>query len=278
MTEDRPLVVEDRGAARWIWFNRPAVHNAQNVAMLQDLEDALREVERSPEVRVLVLAGRGPSFCSGHDLREMGANPEYAANASTVEGRYWQELRLFVRPVEILRDLPIPTIARVHGYCLAAGLMFVSATDLVVASDDAVFGSPIIPALAVNDAEVPGWSWLLGERRAKQMLWLGERIDAAEAHELGVVNWVVDQEALDAKVTVVADQLIDVPREVLALSKSGFAFMANRQGRQDFSDFHYLAHQLSHHTTEAEHALSKRLERIASGQSPVADRHRDEGP
>jgi enoyl-CoA hydratase len=254
------LEVEDRGSVRWIWFNRPDVHNAQNVAMLRRLEEELDRLRADRSVRVVVIAGRGKSFCSGHDLREMADNPAYAERSSTAEGRYRQEMELFVDPVRRIQDLDVPVLCRVQGHCLAAGMMFVAAADLVIAATDASFGSPVLERLAVNDAEVPGFAWLLGERRAKQAIWLSERITADDALRYGMVNWVVPGEALDAKVTEVAEKLVAMPPEALMLSKAGFRFLARRQGFDDFAAFHYVSHQLSHHTTEARTLLDDRVE------------------
>ena len=254
------LEVEYHGSVRWIWFSRPDVHNAQNVAMLRRLDDELERLRRDGTVRVLVIAGRGKSFCSGHDLREMADNPAYAARSSTAEGRYRQEMELFVDPVRRIQDLDIPVLCRVQGHCLAAGMMFVAAADLVIAAEDASFGSPVLERLAVNDAEVPGFAWMLGERRAKQAIWLSERITADDALRLGMVNWVVPLAELDAKVEDVASRLVAMPPAVLMLSKAGFRFLARRQGFDDFAAFHYVSHQLSHHTTEARTLLDQRVD------------------
>ena len=261
------LEVEDRGSVRWIWFNRPDVHNAQNVAMLRRLGEELDRLRGDRAVRVVVIAGRGKSFCSGHDLREMADNPAYAERSSTTEGRYHQEMELFVDPVRRIHDLDVPVLCRVQGHCLAAGMMFVGAADLVIAADDASFGSPVLERLAVNDAEVPGFAWLLGERRAKQAIWLSERISADDALRYGMVNWVVPRDDLDAKVTEVAERLVTMPREALMLSKAGCRFLARRQGFDDFAAFHYVSHQLSHHTTEAKALLEDRVEGGATKSS-----------
>ena len=135
MTKNRtepPVLVKDRGSVRWITLNRPEVHNAQNVSMLISLDAAFDACRTDTSIRVVVLAGAGKSFCSGHDLTEMSRNAEYASNAATAEGRYWQERRLFVDPVLKFRNLPIPTICRIQGHCLAAGLMFAAATDFSI--------------------------------------------------------------------------------------------------------------------------------------------------
>lgn len=266
MSEPPVIEVEDTDGVRRLWFNRPRVHNAQNVAMLRLLQEVLDDTGSNPEVRVLVVGGRGASFCSGHDLKEMAVNPEYARNASTAEGRFRQELRLFVDPVETLRRLDVPTICRVQGYCMAAGLMFVGACDFAVAAEDAVFGSPVVRQQGVNDAEVPLLSWVLGERRAKQMLWLDERLGAQDALAAGLVNWVVPNDRLDARVDEVARRLCEAPPEILALSKRSFRFLASRQGWNDYAEYHYTNHQFSHQTAEAAALLRARMERVREGK------------
>jgi enoyl-CoA hydratase len=268
------LLVTDRGSVRYIEFNRPEVHNAQDVAMLEALDDVLRVTAKSRDVRAVVLGGVGRSFCSGHDLNQMATNEDYRRNFSTVESRFEQEMRLFVDPVERFRNLQVPTICRVQGHCLAAGVMFAGSADFVVAADNASFGSPILRHLAVNDAEVFTFALRLGERRAKQLIWLDDRLDAEEAKQLGVVNWVVPLDQLDAKVAEVADQLAAAPPEALALSKATFRFAADRQGEGDINRFHFMAHQLSHHTTEASDTLTARLQRIERNQSPIPDTQR----
>lgn len=259
MGEGAPVLVEDRGAVRWIVLDRPDARNAQNAALLEALADALRATADAPSVRALVLAGNGPSFSAGHDVKEVVANPEYRARLASAEGRLWQELDLFVRPVELLRELRIPTVCRVQGHCIAAAIMLVGATDLVVAADDAVFSSSVTRDMGADDVEVPALAWAVGERRAKQLLWTSERLDAHGAERLGLVNWVVARDELDAKVETVVEQLLEVPPQALALSKRSLRFMEDRRGRADSAAYHFLSHQLSHNTTEAIALLERRI-------------------
>lgn len=253
------VVFEDRGAARWIFLNRPRARNAQNAAMLRALDRVLAETAADPSVRVVVLAGNGPSFSAGHDTREIVANPEYRANNDTVEGRLWQERDLFVAPIERLRDLRVPTICRVQGHCIAAALMLVGACDLVVAAEDASFTSNVTRDMGAADVELPTLAWALGERRAKALLWTSASLGAGEAERLGLVNWVVPEAGLDDKVADVVEQLLTVPREALALSKLSMRFGEDQRGRQAAADHHFLAHQLSHHTTDAVDLLQQRI-------------------
>lgn len=253
------IIVEDRGAARWITLNRPKTHNAQNPELLRELERVLLDTRDQKEIRTVVLAGTGRSFSSGHDLKAAVVDPEYRRNLQSVEGRMWQEAELFVRPVELLRDLPMPVVCRVQGYCMAAALMLLSACDLVVAADSARFSSQVTRDQGANDVELPTVAWELGERRAKQMLWLSEGLSAEEARQLGLVNWVVPAGHLDEKVAEVTAQLEAVPQQALALSKMSFRFAEGRRGRDDAAAYHFLTHQLSHNTDESKRLLAERV-------------------
>ncbi|MBS1678904.1 MAG: enoyl-CoA hydratase/isomerase family protein [Actinobacteria bacterium] len=259
MNEEATILVEDRGEARWITLNRPGKRNAQSPTLLRELERVLVETRDRRDIRVVVLAGAGPTFSAGHDLNAAVQDEDYARNLEAVETRMWQEAEVFVRPVTLLRELPMPTVARVQGHCVAAAMMLVSATDLVVASSDAQFSSRVTRDQGADDVELPTFAWDLGVRQAKQLLWLSEGIGAAQALQLGLVNWVVEPEGLDAKVEEVVAGLSRVPREALALSKLSFDFIERRRGRDDAAAYHFLAHQLSHNTEEAKALLAARV-------------------
>jgi enoyl-CoA hydratase/carnithine racemase len=244
---------------RWLWLNRPEARNAQNAGLLTALEQAVIETASAASIRVVVLAGVGSSFSAGHDLREVVANRTYRENISTAEGRLWQELDLFVRPVEAFRSLRVPTICRVQGYCLAASMMLLDAADLVVAADDAIFASPVTRTMAAADVELPVLGWALGSRIAKQLMWTDSALDAAAAARLGLVNWVVSAAELDEKVNAVADELLQVAPEALALTKMSLRFMEDAMGRQASFAHHFALHQLSHQTTPAENLLEQRI-------------------
>jgi enoyl-CoA hydratase len=267
-----PLLVSDDGPVRTITFNRPELHNAQNEQMLELLDHVLDQTSKDESVRLVILTGAGRSFSSGHDLREIHANPQYARNAATAEGRFYQEQRLFVTPVDRFRSLPMPTLCVVRGYCLAAGLMFVASADFVIAHQKSVFGSPIVTDLGVADAEVFVAGLRLGERRAKQLMWLNDQLDAAEALRFGLVNWVEPDDELVGRTQWVIDRILRCPPETLRLTKLTFRFAADRAGERDVNAFHFLLHQLSHHTSESKEILDARLESIRSGGSPVVNR------
>jgi enoyl-CoA hydratase len=226
--------------------------------MLEMLRETLIAVDDDESVRAVVLAGQGPSFCSGHDLKEIVTHEAYANATKSVEGRMRWERRLFVDPVESFRRLSVPTIARVQGACLAAGLMFAAVADFVVASPDARFGSPILPAMSINDAEVPAFAWRLDSRTAKRVLWLGDELGADEAERVGLVSWVVPDIELDETIDDLVTRLSQVSPETLALSKRSLLFMDDQRGASSSAEFHFLSHSLSHHTSGAIAALANR--------------------
>ncbi len=260
-SEDDTLVeVEDRGAVRWLWLNRVRVHNAQNAALLRRLDAVLIDTERNSDIRAVVLGGRGPSFSAGHDLGEIAFNEEYRRRASTVEGRMRQELELFVRPAQRFRELSVPTVCRVQGHCLAASLMFVCGADFVVAAEDATFGSNVSTTIGTADVELPTLMGRLDDQLAKRMLWLGETLNGFEAVQCGLAQWAVPVDDLDSTVEDVVRRLLEVPREALALSKLSFRFVADQRGAADAASYHFLAHQLSHHTTDAVALQQRRID------------------
>lgn len=269
--DNRSLLVSDVDGIRTITFNRPDVHNAQDLDMLHRLDEELDRVVDDPSVRVVVIAGAGKSFCAGHDLKQLRENAHYAHNFETVEGRLRQELRWFVQPVEKLRRLPVPTICRVQGHCLAAGLMFASAADFVIASDDATFGSPVLRHMGVNEAEVPNFALKVGETWAKRVFWLDERMTADDAKDAGLATWVTTIDELDKRVDALATSLANAPREALALSKDVLLFMAEARGEHQVNRYHFLSHQISHATAESGAILSRRLERLSTGRSVIPD-------
>jgi enoyl-CoA hydratase/carnithine racemase len=172
-------------------LNRPQQYNALSWAMLEALREALRSAQ-DPAVRVVVLAGAGKAFCAGHDLKEMRTN-------RTLDF----QRRLFALCSEVMLSLihlPVPVIARVHGIATAAGCQLVGMCDLAVASSQARFAvSGINVGLFCSTPSV-ALSRNMGRKEAFEMLVTGEFIDAEEAYRRGLVNRVVDPEALDEEV------------------------------------------------------------------------------
>jgi enoyl-CoA hydratase len=209
---DPVLVEEDLGPVRRLTLNRPDVLNALNEELVEALSDALGRAAAEDGPRVLVIRGAGRAFCAGYDLKEEAELERERGGPLDAAG--WREaLASDVGHMLELFDHPKPVIAQVHGYCLAGGCDLMMMCDLAVASDDAMFGEPEIRfGSGVVTMVMP---WLIGARRAKEMLLTGEdRIPAEEALRIGLVNRVVSFDELD-------DSTLDLAQSIAKLDPVG---------------------------------------------------------
>jgi enoyl-CoA hydratase/carnithine racemase len=195
-------------------MNRPRQFNAISMAMLDAMHAELAAIAADPSVRVVVIAGAGSVFSGGHDLKEMMAR----RTGAFVGG-------LFARCSELMlamQALPQPVIARVHGVATAAGCQVVAACDLAVAASDARFAtSGINFGLFCATPAVPV-SRNVSRKRAFEMLFTGEFIDAAKALDWRLVNRVVPPAELDAELARVVGTILAKPRAVIASGKALF--------------------------------------------------------
>jgi enoyl-CoA hydratase/carnithine racemase len=213
-TSQPPLLRQDEDGVATLTLNRPEARNALSVAMMTAVEDALDAIARDESVKLVVLAGAGPGFCAGHDLRELRANPGRQFYATV----FAQCSRMMMRIV----GLPQPVIARVHGIATAAGCQLVATCDLAVASDQARFATSGVnlglfcstPAVAVSRA--------VGRKPALEMLLTGDFIDAAEARRIGLVNRVVPAAELDDAVATLAGRIARHLPLTVAIGKESF--------------------------------------------------------
>ena len=186
-------VVREASVAR-VWFNRPEAHNAIAYDLGAELVAALAALAREADVRVVVLGGRGPSFCAGADIGAMKAMAaasfeQNLADAETLAGIF-----------AALADFPKPVVGRIHGNVLGGGVGFVCACDIAVASDDARFGLTEVRLGILPGIISPYVIRRLGDRQARELMLTGERIDAAAALRVGLVHHVAPASQLDAKV------------------------------------------------------------------------------
>ncbi len=208
---DSLILYERRGPSAWITLNRPKKLNAMTNALVDQLEAALDQAEADDEVRIVVLRGAGRAFCAGYDLEQEAHEGE----PSITE---WHEL--LSRDVEVtmkLWALSKPTIAAVHGWCLAGGMEVAMACDLLICTDDARFGEPEVrfgsgPVTLLMP-------FVLGERRTRELLLTGDSIDAATALAWGLANRVVPADQLEAEVQEWIARIAPTPLRVLQLTK-----------------------------------------------------------
>jgi enoyl-CoA hydratase len=228
------LLVEHTGAVLKITTNRPEVLNAQSRILLEELDDAFKRAVDDDAVRVIILAGAGKHFSAGHDLgspQEM-ADQMKAPLEPGFKGEYRRIFERFFENTMRWRDLPKPTIAQVQGYCIMGGMMIASACDLIVASDDAQFADR---AVKWGGAHVQYFSmpWDLGPRKAKEYLFTGEFMSAAEAEKLGLVNRVVPRQKLEEETMKLAQEIAQRDPFALKFAKASVNEMQNAQGWRD---------------------------------------------
>ena len=208
------LHTRDARGVHMLTLNRAASFNTLGEAMLAALQSALDAIGLDASARVLVIAAQGKAFCAGHNLKEMGAQPELD---------YYQ--KLFAQCTRVMlgiQNLPVPVIARVHGLATAAGCQLVAQCDLAVASSNASFGvNGIDVGLFCATPSVP-LVRNIPAKQAMEMLLTGEFITADEARARGLVNRVVPQELLDIEVENMVLALLEKPREALAMGKALF--------------------------------------------------------
>lgn len=186
--------VERAGPVARVWFNRPEVHNALSPELGAALAGALQSMAHDDSVRVVVLGGRGPSFCAGADIGAMKAS----AGASFEENL--AEAQRLGHVFAALADFPKPVVGRIHGGVYGGGVGFACACDVAVASDDAKFGLTEVRLGILPGLISPYVIRRLGDRHARELMLTGERFDAATALRVGLVHHVVPAAELDAKV------------------------------------------------------------------------------
>jgi enoyl-CoA hydratase len=275
---DRVEYVVD-GAVAIVTMNRPELANAQDSAMIDQLDSAFDRADQDEEVRVVVLAGAGRHFSSGHDLKALvgqDAPDEWVAMRETPEGKFRHERVMYYDRCRRIHDFRKPTIAAVQGSCIAAGLMLACMCDLIVAADDAVFQNPVLRMTGAG-VELLVEPWELGVRKAKEFLWTGDKIGAEEAWRLGLVNRVVARDELMERTLELARTVALVPPATAQLMKESINYVSELQGKPESWKYHFMAHHWMHNTSTAISALEERKKR-SSMKEVFADRDRGDDP
>lgn len=188
-------------------LHRPEALNALSRALRDALARTLAELAQDPQLRVLVLTGAGRAFCAGLDLRELGSSGVPATDTA-------------LDPLAALEDFPLPVIAAINGAAVTGGLELALACDVLLASTQARFADT-----HARIGVIPGWGLsqklgrLIGTSRAKELAFSGNFIDAATAERWGLVNRVVEPDALLPAALALAADIATAPREMLVAYK-----------------------------------------------------------
>ena len=210
--EYKNIIFQIKEQIATITFNRPKVLNALNEVSLKEFSHAIDEVALDEDIRVLILTGAGDkSFVAGADITEF-------LKFNALKAKIFSEMGHGI--VSKLQELPIPVIGAVNGFALGGGCEVVIACDFIYASENAMFGLP-----EINLGIIPGFggtqrlSRLVGKNRAKEMIFTGKMISAAEAHAMGLVNKVCVQDQLMDEVLKVARIIVSKGKVSLRAAK-----------------------------------------------------------
>jgi len=228
-----------------VTLNRPEKLNATTALMMQELAAFFTSVKRDAETHVVVLRGAGRAFCAGHDLKEVPEREPYALSRDEwfIEQKaVFDDMDLYRR---MIAEVPQPVIAQIHGYCYTVGIELSMSCDLVYASDD--LKMPIRMAGGAG-RYIHMLPWLVGVRKAKEILFRGSVITGEEAYRLGIANGVAPKDELDDYVLAIAEQIGRVPLEFLALDKQATNKCLDLMGARDAIDYSATLHAVSHRT------------------------------
>jgi 2-(1,2-epoxy-1,2-dihydrophenyl)acetyl-CoA isomerase len=204
---EKVILTEVRDRVATLTLHRPEKLNAVNMQLLIEAAEAVKKWSRDPEIGAIVVTGSGRAFCAGGDVGMMAREENESTLEQKIDGlRDMQEISW------LLYSSPKVTIASVNGFAMGAGLGIALACDLRIASSAAKFGTAYAKVGYGGDF---GTTWLLthyaGAPKAKELFFLADPVDAAEAHRIGLVNRVVEPEALAAETASVASRIAQGP-------------------------------------------------------------------
>ena len=220
MTPER-LAVERDGAIARVWLDRPRVLNALDTQTLEEIAAVFTELGPHAGTRVVVLGGRGSSFCAGADRKDPPARVPRSSGAGAAARRHASQVGL--RALEAIERCEAITIARLQGHVIGGGLVLALGCDLRLAAASASFHIPEVDlGVPLTWGAAPRLAREVGPARAKELILLCDRFDAASAERWGLLNRVVADDALDATVDDVAGRLAAKPEWALHMTKTQF--------------------------------------------------------
>jgi enoyl-CoA hydratase/carnithine racemase len=215
------LEVERSGPILLVWLNRPEKRNALDTTALEELGELFRELQTDFEPRVVVLGGRGPSFCGGADLTDPPGSARMRANSGATEREQRYAAQLGLRTCRAIEDADVVTIARIQGYAVGGGFALALACDFRIAAESALFQLPEIGlGVPLTWGATPRLIDEVGAARGREILLLCDRVDAARAERWGLVHRVVAEEALDAEVEAWAERIAAKPEIAVHMTKT----------------------------------------------------------
>ena len=209
----------DRGRAR-VTLDRPKQRNALSLALVKELEEALWEADDDRSVHCVILRGAGSAFCAGYDLAPTHlARPDDGVDRRTgrgIDDDTWM-LGRFQRAMRTLWEMHKPSIAQIHGHCLAGGTDLALYCDVLIAADDANIGFPALRNMGAPPNHL--WLYNCGPQWTKRLLLTGDTVSGEDAARIGLVMKSVPAELLENEVEGLADRFALVDPELLSANK-----------------------------------------------------------
>jgi 2-(1,2-epoxy-1,2-dihydrophenyl)acetyl-CoA isomerase len=218
LSADEYPILEIKDGLAIITFNRPHKFNAFHLEQIPVLRDQLIEIEQNAEVRCLLFRGKGKHFMAGGDMSSVLSYDEMTPAQRIVNGEGPPVAYMHV--AKIMTRLRVPIVAQVQGAVAGAGIGFLGACDVVVAGESSFYWAAHVLHAGSNDGLVSYFlPRLVGHRKALEMALFGDKISAQEAKEIGLVNWVVPDDQLEAETLKVVERLLNGPTVAYGLIK-----------------------------------------------------------
>jgi len=212
--EQKILIREDNNNICNLILNRPKAHNALSLELLTEIQNELKKIKADKKIRVLIISANGPSFCSGHDLKEINSNNNKQS--------YIKLFNLCSDVMLSLVSLSIPVIASVHSTATAAGCQLVATCDLAIASENARFATPGVNIGLFCSTPMVALSRNISKKSSMEMLLTGDMIDANVAKEYGLINKVVPENELENTVLEISYKILQKSSKTIAIGKNAF--------------------------------------------------------
>ena len=268
------VIFQKDGQIGRILLNRPEKMNAIDDDVPEQLQSAILEAENDPDIHVIILSGKGKAFCGGYDLSSYAENK---GPNNVYQGKNWDPLADYnfmwgnTQKFMSMWRCPKPVLCKIQGFALGGGSDIALCTDMIFMADNARIGYMSTRVWGCPSTAM--WVYRLGAERAKRILFTGDQIDGQEAAAMGLVLKSVPEADLDAEVEAMADRLVTVPVNQLAMQKMVINKAIEATGLSGTQQLATLLDGISRHTPEG-HNFKARVEEKGWKQAVV---ERDEG-
>lgn len=237
----KTILFENIDGVAYITLNRPSVRNAINNEMVQELTELFTELEVEVESRVIVISGKGKSFCAGADINWLKSIADFSFNDN-----YYESLEL-VNLLYLIHDHPKPIISKINGSAVGGGVGLMLVSDIIIASEKAKFGLSEVAIGIVPVAIAPFVMRRIGETKAREYFLTGDRVDAKTAYEIGLINYAVKDSEIDEFTNKKVEKILNNGPSALSNVKD----LMNRVNRGSY-DKDYLAQLIAQLRTSPE--------------------------